>query len=101
MKKAATLIATLMGALAFAGQVYAQVTMGHVHLNVADVDAQIKFWTTQFDAKPVEGGVEVPGMRILLNHQAPAYGSEGTALDHFGFKVHSRDEMASRARAAG
>jgi catechol 2,3-dioxygenase-like lactoylglutathione lyase family enzyme len=79
--------------------------MGHVHLNVSDLGAQRKFWVEQFDARPITrvglDGVIVPGMMILFTGKAPLQGSEGTVLDHFGFKVHSRDEMVQRARAAG
>jgi catechol 2,3-dioxygenase-like lactoylglutathione lyase family enzyme len=83
----------------------AGMTMGHIHLNVTDVDAQTRFWVGQFDAKPFnhEGvpGVKVPGMLILFNRVAPTHASDTTVLDHFGFKVHSRDEMVKSCRAAG
>jgi catechol 2,3-dioxygenase-like lactoylglutathione lyase family enzyme len=83
----------------------AGVAMGHVHLNVSDIEAQKKFWVEVFDAKPLakEGleGVRVPGMLILFNRKAPAHGNEGPAMDHFGFKVRSRDEMVAAARAGG
>jgi catechol 2,3-dioxygenase-like lactoylglutathione lyase family enzyme len=79
--------------------------MGHIHLNVTDPDAQSKFWVEMFDAKPLAraglSGVKVPGMLILFNRKAPTHGSEGTVLDHFGFKVRSRDDMVARCRAAG
>ncbi len=79
--------------------------MGHVHLNVTSIPAQRKFWLDQFDAKPFNHkgleGVIVPGMMILFTQQAPTQGSEGTVLDHFGFKVRSRDEMVKSALAAG
>lgn len=83
----------------------AGIAMGHIHLNVADVEAQTRFWVTQFDAKPLtrEGlvGVSVPGMLILFNHAAPTHPSGATVLDHFGFKVRNRDEMVASCRAAG
>ena len=85
----------------------AGVTMGHVHLNVKDVEAQKKFWIEQFDAKPLAKenpqlpGVKVPGMLILLTKKDPIHGTEGTSLDHFGFKVHNLAEMEARLRAAG
>lgn len=79
--------------------------MGHVHLNVTDIPGQRRFWVEQFDAKPLVRrgleGVIVPGMMILFTQQAPTHGSEGTVLDHFGFKVRNRDEMVKSARAAG
>jgi catechol 2,3-dioxygenase-like lactoylglutathione lyase family enzyme len=83
----------------------AGISMGHVHLNVTDVEAQKKFWTSQFDATPLarEGltGVKVPGMLILFTVATPLHPSMGTVLDHFGFKVRSRDEMVKSCRAAG
>ena len=83
----------------------AGMSMGHLHLNVTDIEAQTRFWVSQFDAKPLsrEGlpGVKVPGMLILFNKVAPTHLSDATVLDHFGFKVRSRDEMVQSCRAAG
>ena len=81
------------------------IAMGHIHLNVADIDAQKKFWITQFDAKPLDRdglkGVKVPGMLILFTQKAATHPSQSTVLDHFGFKVRSREEMVAKARASG
>ena len=83
----------------------AGVAMGHVHLNVTDVEVQKKFWTEQFGAVPLKKpglqGVKIPGMLILFRQQAPTGGSEGTMMDHFGLKVPSTAEALKRARAAG
>jgi catechol 2,3-dioxygenase-like lactoylglutathione lyase family enzyme len=107
-----TLLAMTLG-LACGGTSYAQIaapgesgiSMGHVHLNVADIEAQKKFWISQFDAKPLEReglpGVKVPGMLILFTQKAPTHPSQSTVLDHFGFKVRSREEMVTSCRAAG
>jgi len=107
-----TLIAMTV-ALISAGSSYPQIaapgetgiSMGHVHLNVADIEAQKKFWISQFDAKPLEreglAGVKVPGMLILFTQKAPTHQSQSTVLDHFGFKVRSREEMVTSCRAAG
>jgi catechol 2,3-dioxygenase-like lactoylglutathione lyase family enzyme len=69
----------------------AGVTMGHVHLNVKNVEAQKKFWMDLFGATPLqrEGlqGVKVPGMLILFTQKDSAAPSEGAVIDHFGFKV--------------
>ena len=80
-------------------------SMGHVQLNVTDVEAQKKFWMSEFDAVPLsrEGliGVKVPGMLILFTVQKPLHPASGTVLDHFGFKVRSRDEMVKRIEDGG
>ena len=79
--------------------------MGHVHLNVNDVDAQRKFWVEQFEAAPLrkEGlqGVEIPGMLILFRKQAPTGSNEGTMMDHFGVKVPNTGAVVKRCRDAG
>jgi catechol 2,3-dioxygenase-like lactoylglutathione lyase family enzyme len=81
------------------------IAMGHVHLNVADIEVQKRFWISQFDAKPLQRqgleGVKVPGMLILFTQKSPAHSSQSTVLDHFGFKVRSREEMVTSCRAAG
>src|SRR5579862_8481552 len=83
----------------------AGVAMGHIHLNVRDVEAQKKFWTEQFAAAPLkkEGlqGVKIPGMLILIRQQAPTGSSEGTMMDHVGLKVPNTAEVVKRCRAAG
>jgi catechol 2,3-dioxygenase-like lactoylglutathione lyase family enzyme len=83
----------------------AGVSMGHVHLNVKDVEVQKKLWVEQFGAVPLQAedlaGVKLPGMLILFRQQAPTGGSEGTALDHFGLKTRNLAESLQRWRAAG
>ena len=83
----------------------AGVAMGHVHLNVKDVDVHKKLWVEQFGATPLQregfAGVKIPGMVILFRQQAPAGGSEGTVLDHFGLKVRNLADVLERWRAAG
>jgi catechol 2,3-dioxygenase-like lactoylglutathione lyase family enzyme len=81
------------------------IVMGHIHLNVVDVEAQKRFFTSQFDAKPFEykgiEGVKVPGMLILFTKKPPTHPSSATVLDHFGLKVRSREEMITNARTSG
>jgi catechol 2,3-dioxygenase-like lactoylglutathione lyase family enzyme len=83
----------------------AGVAMGHVHLNVRDVEAQRKFWMELFGASPLKkeglAGVKIPGMLILFRRQEPTGGSEGTVMDHFGLKVPNLAESLARVRAAG
>lgn len=100
-------------AIAFAGIGQAQflppnaagVTMGHVHLNVKNVEVQKKFWMELFSARQLkrEGlqGVEVPGMIILFSQKDPSAPSEGAIIDHFGFKVRNTEEFLKNCRDAG
>jgi catechol 2,3-dioxygenase-like lactoylglutathione lyase family enzyme len=80
-------------------------TMGHVLLNVSDVDAHRNFWTRQFDAKPVTvgtlQGVTIPGVVILFRRQDRTGPSEGTTINHMGLKVRKLADYTARFDAAG
>ncbi len=99
--------------LAAANQAHAQlspmnaagVTYGHVHLNVSDIEVHKKLWVDTFGGVFVQRGplmtVKFPNMLIALAYKAPTGPSQGTAMDHFGFKVRSMSEMLTELRAAG
>lgn len=80
-------------------------TMGHVLLNVSDVAAHQKFWTSQFDAKPVKvgklDGVTIPGAVILFRLQPRTGPSEGTTINHMGLKLKKLSDFTARFDAAG
>jgi catechol 2,3-dioxygenase-like lactoylglutathione lyase family enzyme len=81
------------------------VAMGHVHLNVRNIEVQTKFWTEYLGAAPLKRdglqGVKVPGMLILFRQQAATGPCEGTTMDHFGFKVPNTAEALKHFRAGG
>jgi len=83
----------------------AGVTFAHVHLNVADVEVHKQLWSEQFGGEVIQKGplttVKFPGFFIILTEREPTGGSQGTALDHFGFKVRDIDAAHERWRAAG
>ena len=83
----------------------AGITYGHVHLNVKDVEVHKKLWVEHFDGVVVQKGplvaVKLPGMLIAFSQAEPTGGSEGTVMDHFGFKVRNLAEMLKAWRAAG
>jgi catechol 2,3-dioxygenase-like lactoylglutathione lyase family enzyme len=83
----------------------AGITYGHVHLNVADVEVHKKLWVDTFGGVFVQKGplmtVKFPNMLIALTQRAPAGPSQGTVMDHFGFKVKSMPDMLAAVRAAG
>lgn len=110
MKKLCLTVALL---LAVAGPARAQlspmnaagITYGHVHLNVADVEVHKKLWIDMFGGVWVQKGplmtVKFPNMLIAFQQRAPTGPSQGTVMDHFGFKVRSMPEMLTAVRAAG
>jgi len=83
----------------------AGITFGHVHLNVRDIDVHKKLWVEHFGGVVVQKGplvaVKLPGMLIAFRQAEPTGGSEGTVMDHFGFKVRNLAEMLQTWRAAG
>ena len=81
------------------------VTFAHVHLNVTDVDVHEKIWVEQFGGVAVQKGflrtVKFPNMLVVFTERAPTGGSQGTVMDHFGFKVRNLAEVLASWRAAG
>jgi catechol 2,3-dioxygenase-like lactoylglutathione lyase family enzyme len=80
-------------------------SMGHVHLNVADAEIQKRLWVHHFGATPIAAdgvsGVKLPGMLILFEQRAQRGGSQGTVMDHFGLKVRDLASTLAAWRAAG
>jgi catechol 2,3-dioxygenase-like lactoylglutathione lyase family enzyme len=67
------------------------VTFGHIHINSADPDKTIAFWTdiigiSTWSRGPLNG-VSTLGVLILITRSAPSGPSAGSAIDHIGFKV--------------
>src|SRR6185295_17650166 len=83
----------------------AGITFGHVHLNVRDVDVHKKLWAEHFGGVVVQKGplvaVKLPGMLIAFRQAESTGGSQGTVMDHFGFKVRNLAESLQAWRAAG
>jgi catechol 2,3-dioxygenase-like lactoylglutathione lyase family enzyme len=80
------------------------VAMGHLHYNVRDVEANRKFWIT-LGAKPVMVGTRevltFPGLRILLTQADSSGGTEGSVVNHIGFRVPNVAQVIERLQAAG
>jgi len=107
------LLFTAITALVLATPAHAQlaapndmgVTYAHIHLNVPDVDAHMLIWAEHFGGEIVVKGplhtVKFPNFLIVFNEREPTGPSQGTALDHFGFKVRDIDGILATWRAAG
>jgi catechol 2,3-dioxygenase-like lactoylglutathione lyase family enzyme len=80
------------------------VTMDHFHLNVRDLEAHKKFWTT-LGGKPTKVGIldgfKFPGVIILLRQQDPTGGTVGSVIQHVGFQVPNFNKAMAAWQAAG
>ena len=80
-------------------------TMGHVLLNVDDIQAHRNFWVTQFDAVPVKvgrlDGIKIPGLIVLFRAQHRTGPGEGEAINHMGLKLNKLSEFTARFEKAG
>ena len=83
----------------------AGITYGHVHLNVKDIELHKKLWAEHFGGVVVQKGpltaVKLPNMLIAFRQADPTGPSQGTVMDHFGFKVRDIAEVLRGWRAAG
>jgi catechol 2,3-dioxygenase-like lactoylglutathione lyase family enzyme len=79
--------------------------MGHVHLVVADPDAQKKLFVDVLGAQTKTLGplelVKVPGLLVVLQkaRTAPTDGSDGSTVNHFGFLVKSYADTKAKLLA--
>lgn len=79
--------------------------MGHLHLNAKDPDAQRKFWIDFMGGGSARlGNLEIyrfPDVLVMVRKADVAGGSEGSTVNHLGFKVRDLDDYVRRARGAG
>ena len=82
----------------------ADVSLGHLHVNASDVDAQVRFWTA-VGGKIVQREkltmVQFPGVYVLLRKQESSGGTVGSTVNHFGFYVRDFDATVGKWKAAG
>ena len=81
----------------------AGVSMGHLHLNVKDVEAAKSFFVDQLGATPVKLGnndvMKFPGALIFLRKADPTGGSDGSVVGHIGFLVRELDPYLAKWKA--
>src|ERR1700730_16526678 len=80
------------------------VSMGHLHYNVRDVEANKKFWLA-LGATPVTMGtrevLKLPDVMILLAQAESSGGTEGSVVNHVGFRVPNVAQFMAKMKAAG
>jgi catechol 2,3-dioxygenase-like lactoylglutathione lyase family enzyme len=83
----------------------AGLTYGHVHLNVTDIELHKQIWVEHFGGIVVERGplttIRLPNFLVALREREPTGGSQGSVMDHFGFKVRNLAKFLASWRAAG
>lgn len=83
----------------------AGITYGHVHLTVKDIELHKRLWVDHFGGTVVQKGpltaVKLPNMLIAFRVADSTGGSQGSIVDHFGFKVRDIEAAKAKWRAAG
>jgi catechol 2,3-dioxygenase-like lactoylglutathione lyase family enzyme len=78
--------------------------IGHIHLNVKDVEAHQVFWT-KVGGTPVNNEklqmIQFPGIYIILRKQDSTGGTVGSSINHFGFHVKNFAASVAKWKAAG
>lgn len=78
--------------------------MGHLHYNVRDMEANRKFWIA-LGAQPVMLGtrevLKFHSVMVLLTQAESSGGTEGSVVNHVGFRVPNTVQMLERLKAMG
>ena len=83
------------------------VSLGHIHMMVADPEVQKKLWVDVLGGEVTHAGtlelLKFPGMFLIVGkaRTPPTEGTEGSMVNHFGFLVKSYAETKTRLTAAG
>ena len=79
--------------------------MGHLHILSSDPEAHKKFWVDFLGGTVTKYGpmemYQFPGVVVAVRKGAPTGGSNGSAVNHLGFKVRDLEGYLGRARTMG
>ena len=80
------------------------VAMGHFHLNAKDPATQARFWTDVLGAQSAKVGpmdaYKLPGVLIMIRKADATAGSDGSTVNHIGFKVRDLKGTLAKAESA-
>src|ERR1043166_3993550 len=85
----------------------AGVSMGHLHMMVADPEPHKKLWVDMLGAQVTHAGTlemwRIPGMFMIVGkaRTPPAEGTDGSTVNHFGVVVPSYPDIKAKMKAAG
>jgi catechol 2,3-dioxygenase-like lactoylglutathione lyase family enzyme len=83
------------------------VSLGHIHMIVADPEPHKKLWVDIFGAQVTSAGtlemLKLPGVFLMVakGRTPPTEGSDGSTVNHFGFLVKSYADTKAKLTAAG
>jgi len=83
------------------------VSIGHIHLMLGDPEPTKKIWVDVLGAQVTSAGslemLKLPGVFIIAQkaRTAPADGSDGSTVNHFGFLVKSYADTKKKLEGAG
>ena len=81
------------------------VAMGHLHLKSKDAAGNRKFWVDTLGGTPAKVGplefYKFPDVLVMITAGEHKGGSEGSAINHLGFKVNSLDAYIEKCKADG
>ena len=103
------ILALTAGATPLDGQLQAArdhpFAVGHHHLNVTDIGAHRKFWGEMLGAAFRRFGesdvVVLENALLFLRLQTPSGGSDGSTVNHLGYRVPDLHGLAERLKSAG
>jgi catechol 2,3-dioxygenase-like lactoylglutathione lyase family enzyme len=85
----------------------AGVSLGHIHMMVADPAVHKKLWVDVLGAEVAHAGtlelIKLPGMILIVGkaRTPPSEGTEGSMVNHFGFLVKSYADTKAKLTSAG
>ena len=84
----------------------AGISMGHIHLQVADLEAHKKLWVGVLGGQEMHAGplylVRFPGIFVIIGQPRtpPSDGSDGSTVHHVGFAVKNLADIKAKLTAA-
>jgi catechol 2,3-dioxygenase-like lactoylglutathione lyase family enzyme len=82
-----------------------EIAMGHVHLNVTNLEQHKTFWVDLLGATPTRLGdmdvLKFPNLLIFLRERKPIGGTKGSIVDHIGLQVRDLEAVVEKLKSAG
>jgi predicted enzyme related to lactoylglutathione lyase len=83
----------------------AGVTFGHLHIRTRNAGEHMKFWRDLLGGKASMLGkmnkITLPGIEVLLQEADAGGGTEGSTINHVGFRVRDLAAMLAKTKQAG